>query len=134
MGSLNNSGGQIKLFYLSSMKIASLLRYLLPEELFEYFELTEVQESEKDTLLLHLEEKKVPPPEHKDKHLLSNGFDEPVRIQDFPLRQKRVYFVVRRRKWKDKETGKIYSRSWSLTANGTSYSKEFADFLKELFG
>jgi len=116
------------------MKIESLLKYLLPEELFEYFELTDLQESQEDTLLLHLEEKNVPPPEHKDKHLLSNGFDEPIRIQDFPLRQKRVYFVVRRRKWKDKETGKIYSRSWDLTANGTSYSTEFAAFLKELFG
>lgn len=122
------------MFYLSPMKIESLLRYLLPEELFEYFELTKVQESQEDTLLLHLEEKNVPPPEHKDKYLLANGFDEPIRIQDFPLRQKRVYFVVRRRKWKDKETGKIYSRSWDLTAKGTSYSNEFAAFLKELFG
>ncbi len=116
------------------MKIESLLRYLLPEELFEYFELTDVQEPQDDTLLLHLEEKNVPPLEHNDKKLVAHGFDEPIRIQDFPLRQKRVYFVVRRRKWKDKETGKIYSRSWDLTASGTSYSNEFAAFLKELFG
>ena len=116
------------------MKIESLLKYLLPEELFEYFELTDVQESQEDTLLLHLEEKNVYPPGHKDKQLVANGFDEPIRIQDFPLRQKRVYFVVRRRKWKDKDTGKIYSRSWDLTASGTSYSNEFAAFLKELFG
>jgi len=116
------------------MKIESLLKYLLPEELFEYFDLTEVQETQDDTLLLHLEEKKVQPPEHNDKSLVCNGFDEPIKIQDFPLRQKRVYFVVRRRKWKDNETGKVYCRRWDLTADGTSYSNEFAAFLKELFG
>jgi hypothetical protein len=41
---------------------------------------------------------------------------------------------VRRRKWQEKGTGKIYSRSWDITAAGSSYSKEFADFLKGLLG
>ncbi len=121
-------------FCLSSMEIDILLKYLLPEELLEYFELKEVRESQADTLSLYLDEKNILPPDHPEKHLISNGFDDPVTIQDFPLRQKRVYLVVRRRKWKDKETGKVYSRSWDLKASGTSYSKEFAAFLKELFG
>lgn len=116
------------------MEIDALLKYLLPEELFEYFELKEVRESKENSLCLYLDEKNALPPEHSDKQLVSNGFDEPVAIQDFPLRQKSVYLVVRRRKWKDKATGKIYSRSWDIAASGTSYSKEFAAFLKELFG
>ena len=116
------------------MKIETLLKHLLPAEIFEYFELTGVQESESDALLLYLEEKNVLPAEHKGKPLVANGFDEPIRIQDFPLREKCVYLVVRRRKWRDTSSGKIYSRSWDLTADGTSYSKEFAAFLKELFG
>lgn len=116
------------------MKIETLLKHLLPEDLLEYFDLTEVRESIGDTLYLHLDEKNILPPEHSDKPLVSNGFDEPITIQDFPLRQKRVFLIVRRHKWKDKTTGKIYSRRWDLTASGTSYSKEFAAFLKELFG
>ena len=116
------------------MEIDALLKYLLPEELFEYFELKEVRESNENSLCLSMDEKNALPPEHSDKQLVSNGFDEPVMIQDFPLRQKSVYLVVRRRKWKDKATGKIYSRSWDIAASGTSYSKEFAAFLKELFG
>ncbi len=98
------------------------------------FELKEVKESEENSLRLYLDEQNILPPEHSEKQLVSNGFDEPVTIQDFPLRQKSVYLVVRRRKWKDKATGKIYSRTWDITARGTSYSKEFAAFLKELFG
>ena len=116
------------------MEIESLLQYLLPEELPRYFELTHLKELSDNSLCLYLDERNVLPVEHKDKQLVSNGFDEPVTIQDFPLRQKRVYLVVRRRKWKDKVTGKVYSKTWDLSASGTSYSKEFAAFLKELFG
>jgi len=116
------------------MEIESLLKYLLPEELLAYFELKNIKELADSSLCLYLDERNVLPAEHKDKQLESNGFDDPVTIQDFPLRQKRVYLVVRRRKWKDKATGKVYSKTWDLTASGTSYSKEFAAFLKELFG
>lgn len=116
------------------MEIESLLKYLLPRELLDYFELIEFSESQENILSFYLDEKSVIPAGHSEKQLVSHGFDDPVTIQDFPLRQKRVYFVVRRRKWKDKATGKLYSRTWDLTARGTSYSKEFAAFLKELFG
>lgn len=116
------------------MEIEILLRHLLPEELFEYFDLVSIKETKAKELNLYLDEKKVFPPEHKDKSLISYGFDEPIKVQDFPLRKKSVYLIVRRRKWQEKETGKIYSRSWDITAGGSSYSKEFADFLKELLG
>ncbi len=116
------------------MELDLLLQHLLPQELVEYFDLTEVKETAPNTLSLFLDEKKVIPEEHKDKQLVSHGFSESVTIQDFPLRDKPVYLIVRRRKWKDKQTNKIYSQTWDITANGTSYSKEFAAFLKELFG
>jgi len=116
------------------MELTSILKYLLPEDLLDYFELTGVKESADDTLYMYLDEKSNIPTEFKGMELVSHGFDEPVTIQDFPLRQKRVYLVVRRRKWKDKTNGKIHARTWDLTAKGTSYSKEFAAFLKELFG
>lgn len=115
------------------MKIEQLLRYLLPKEIFEYFDLVAIQERE-NHLELSLDEKPVKPIVHSDKELALYGFDEAIRIQDFPIRERSVYFIVRRRKWRDKNTGKIYSTQWNLTAGGTSYTKEFADFLKELFG
>ena len=116
------------------MELEILLRHLLPEELFEYFDLVSIQEPNIKDLNLYLDEKKVPPPEHKDKSLISYGFDEPIKVQDFPLRKRSVFLIVRRRKWQEKETGKIFSRNWDITAAGSSYSKEFADFLKELLG
>ena len=116
------------------MELESLLHYFLPKELFEYFEFKGIEEAGPQSLKLQLDEKSIKPIEHSDKALVSHGFDEPVEIQDFPLRDKAVYLVVRRRRWKDKRTGKVYSKSWDLSAKGTSYTKEFASFLKELFG
>ena len=115
------------------MKLESLLHYLLPKEIFQHFDFKEIKEEVDSTLLLYLEEKPKKPSDHLEKDLVSHGFDEPVRIQDFPIRDKAVYFIVRCRRWKDKQTGKIYKTNWYLTANGTSYTKEFAAFLKELF-
>jgi hypothetical protein len=83
---------------------------------------------------LYLDEKTIKPSEHIEKELIGYGFDEAVSIQDFPIRDKSAYLIVRRRKWKDKQTGKIYSKQWDLTAKGSSYSKDFAAFLKGLFG
>jgi hypothetical protein len=110
-----------------------ILQYLLPKELFDYFELLKIEEQGNTLLHLYLDEKAVIPEEYADKDLVSNGFDEAITIQDFPLRDKAVYLIVRRRKWKDKATGKIYCKKWDLTANGSRYSKEFAAFLKELY-
>jgi hypothetical protein len=114
------------------MELEALLSYLLPKELNDYFELVTIKEGEKNHLLLYLEERAIKPQEHSDKELVSNGFDESVCIQDFPIRDKAAYLIVKRRKWKDKHTGKIYSKQWDLTAKGSSYSKEFAAFLKGL--
>ena len=62
----------------------------------EYFDLLEIERTAEDVLLLHLDEK---PTEHIEEQLVSNGFDEPVRIQNFPIRDRAVYLRVKRRKW-----------------------------------
>ncbi len=116
------------------MEIELLLEYLLPDEIQLYFDFVFIEKGANNRLLFHLDEKPIKPFEHSDKELVSKGFDEPIQIQDFPIRDKAVYFIVRGRKWIDKHTGKVYTTNWNLTANGTSYTKEFAAFLKEILG
>ena len=116
--------------------LLDLVRYVLPEEIVEYFSLNSIKEEEnKDIKILHiyLEEENKIPGEYHDIELLPNGFYPESTIKDFPLRDKKVILHVRRRRWVDK-SGKSYSRRWDLTAEGTRYSKEFAYFLKEAFG
>ena len=109
-----------------------LLRYVLPKELVDFFDLVNLQENT-ETLHLYLEECNIIPEEYKELCLLPNGFYEASTLKDFPLRDKKVVLHIRRRRWIDTQ-GKSYSRHWDLVAEGTRYSKEFAIFLKESFG
>jgi len=47
------------------MEIELLLKHILPEKIFEYFNLKEVKESDDKSLSLYLDEKNIVPPEQK---------------------------------------------------------------------
>ena len=111
-----------------------LARYILPQEFDNHFELTDVSEEklgEEMLLHLYLDEKDEAPEGRED--LVSNGFYEETRINDFPIRDHRTVLHIRRRRWKDK-SGKSVSKDWQLVAKGTRHSNEFAAFLKEFLG
>jgi len=114
------------------MEKDTILKYFLPSEFIEYFDLVDIQKTNKQ-LVIHLDEKNNPPPEHSDKDLESKGFTVPVYLNDFPIRDQQVLLHVRRRKWRDKSTGKTYTRRWDIKHEGTSYTNEFAAFLKKMF-
>lgn len=111
----------------------ALVEALLPSDLFSYFEITDVKVQVK-SIDVYLDELNNPPASHKNVKLISKGFHTGVTIQDFPIRDKAVFLHVRRRKWKEERTGKIISNSWDTTAQGTRFTKDFASFLKGIFG
>jgi len=108
-----------------------LLKLFLPEILVEYFELTSTK-TEGETLHLCFEELNKPPVEHLSKALISKGFHDEITVQDFPLRGKRVFLHIKRRRWTDKQTNTIVQRDWNLVAKGSRMTEEFAAFLKEI--
>jgi len=110
-----------------------LIRLLLPEELFDYFTVINIKVEDR-ALHVYLDEIDSKPEAYLNEKLISKGFHTEVVIQDFPLRKKAVFLHVRRRKWLVEATGELVSKSWDLTAEGTRYTKSFADFLKGLFG
>jgi transposase len=111
----------------------ALITALLPEEIFQYFELIRVDVEDK-FINVHLDEQNVPPFDYKKEKLSSKGFHESSVFQDFPIRGKAVYLHVRRRKWQIESSGKIVSNKWDLSAKGSRYTKDFATFLKGVFG
>lgn len=113
------------------MKKRDLIRLLLPEGVLQYFEITEVEDTE-ETVLLHLIERNIPPKEYKGKKLTSKGFYEPITVQDFPLRGRATHLKINRRRWLVEESREIVSRDWDLVAKGTRMTQEFASFLKEI--
>ena len=116
----------------NSNLLLSLVKYVLPSEIVDHFDLVRIEEDQA-TLHLYLDELGVIPKEYVSLSLSSNGFYQESKIKDFPLRDKKVILHIRRRRWVDEE-GKSYSRRWDLSTEGTRYSKEFAYFLKEAFG
>jgi len=110
-----------------------LLKALLPEEIFTYFEIIKVEVQEQ-AINVYLDELNRPPQAYRNSKLISKGFYPSVTVQDFPIRERAVYLHVRKRKWQVEPTGEVVSNTWDTTAKGTRYTKGFAAFLKEVFG
>ena len=113
--------------------INSLIKLLLPQEIFEYFDIISVDTRERE-VHIHLDEKSIKPEGYEIVKLISKGFHQAIIIQDFPLRDRAMFLHVRRRRWFSESTEKIVERDWSTVAKGTRLTKEFATFLKGIFG
>ena len=85
----------------------SLLYYILPSFILDSFE------------LVNAEDKPV---------------DNPTQVQDFPIRDRKTVLHIRRRRYVDSDGKSVIINNFNLSAQGTRYSDEFADFLKEILG
>lgn len=115
------------------IELKNVLKLLFPQEIFEYFDIVSIDTKEKE-IHIYLDEKNQLPEDYKKEKLLSKGFHNPSIIQDFPIRNKATFLHIRRRRWKIKSTGLIISRDWNTVAKGTHLTKDFATFLKGIFG
>lgn len=110
-----------------------LLKLVLPEEIFDYFEIVNLEVTPK-AIHVYLDEQDIKPDKYKNQKLTSKGFHAEVVIQDFPIRRKAAMLHVRRRRWLVEDTGEVVSREWDSVAVGTRYTKDFASFLKGVLG
>lgn len=106
-----------------------LVEYLLPDFILSYFELMRVEKLS-DVLHVYLEEKNYEASDPAKRDLESKGFLPETTIQDFPIRDKRVFLHVKRRRWLSRKTGKVVQRDWQEVSSGTRMTAEFAAFLK----
>jgi hypothetical protein len=123
--------GKGRIAYLSKMEAIDLLQLFFPKEILDHFDVVEYK-VEGDDLTFVLEEKNELPPGLNRIDYESKGFSPAVKLQDFPLRNKAVFLMVRRRKWLEKNTGRIIQHKWELSIDGTKYTKDFGAFLKGL--
>lgn len=138
-GSPDKPGGRFfystENLYLCAMNnqgLLSLAQLILPSEILSNFEVVRVEE-EASLIRIYLDES-VKAEYKENPEIESKGFCEAVTIRDFPIRDKGVDLIVRRRKWYDKQNNRYFSDSYELKAEGTRYSKEFAAFLKGVYG
>lgn len=121
-----------------------VMRLVLPQSLLDYFDLVDVKSRdipvneriglESGEVTFYLDELDDFRGKEEGHTYRPNGFYEASRVKDFPLRDKRVTLIIRRRRWVDEQTGKSVGNKYNITTEGTRHTLEFADFLKEAFG
>ena len=89
------------------------------------------EETKKPQICIYLEEINTVPWGYDASQFESKGFFRSKKIQDFPLRGKSVFLIIRRRRWRHKERkNEIISNDYSFIAEGSKMTKELSDFLK----
>jgi len=119
-------------------KIQELAELFLPEGILEYFEYTGYERKSKEeskpygevTIIL-VEKNTVPklPAEYCDRKIRQKGFKE-IKVDDFPVRGKKVKLLLRRRVWQIEGVDELYKKEILTTYPGTKLEKEFAFFFE----
>jgi len=91
-------------------------------------------ETKTEYWLIDFEEKNVLPSGYSVIEYESKDFMESKLIQDFPLRGKAVFFRIKKRRWRHKLTKKVIKRDFSFIADGSKFTMELSDFLKDAGG
>ena len=110
-----------------------LARFILPEDIIDNFDIVSIEQLG-EVLHISLDEQAILPTGYSDKSISSNGFSPESEVYDFPIRDRKVVLHIRRRRWRENDTGKSILRDLTLTFKGTRYTVSFAAFLKEVFG
>ena len=104
---------------------------ILPKGILEYFDFNGIKHTDTE-IHIFLAEKNIPLEEYAHTKLTSKGFFDEVKVQDFPIRGKDVFLMIKRRRWLDESTGHGVYRDWEMVAKGTRMTGEFAAFLKAI--
>lgn len=115
--------------------LEELVSLVAPGELSKSFSLTKIREEKEHITIEFEEESKLVPNEIAGKDVVLNGFMNPLELQTFPLKDKAVYLLAKRRRWKIRgEQNKSYHNSYDLTESGVKASPAFGAFLKAIDG
>lgn len=107
----------------------------LPKDLLLHFTITDIQslcevKLKREIFHIYLDEKNELPKGYTRESYESKGFYKEKTIQDFPIRGKAVYLVIKRRRWRKKDTKQEIKSDYSFIAVGSKLTEELADFLK----
>ena len=112
-----------------------MISLFLPEGLLSHFSITDIQtlcevKLKREIFHIYLEEKNNLPQGYSKEHYESKGFYNSKIIQDFPIRGKAVYLVIKRRRWREKDSHKEIKSDYSFIAVSSKLTEELANFLK----
>ncbi len=114
----------------------NLIQQLFPEELTIHFDISTYEilcslETKEEYWLITFEEKNILPDGYLPAEYEFKDFVKSKMIQDFPLRGKAVYLQIVKRRWRHKTSKKTIKRDYSFIADGSKFTQELSDFLKD---
>lgn len=119
---------------MSKSVLEDLVSLVAPGELSKSFSLVKIREEKSHIIIEFEEDPKLVPKELTGKDVVLNGFMNPLELQTFPLKDKAVYLLVKRRRWKIRgNNDKSYHNSYDLTETGVKASPAFGAFLKAIY-
>lgn len=113
-----------------------LFKHFLPEGLMDYFTIDFIEElgdikTKKMVFYIHLQEKNLLHSGFNSDDYESKGFYEPKEVQDFPIRGKAVFLLIKSRRWRLKtNSNAVVSNDYSFVADGSKLTTELSAFLK----
>lgn len=114
-------------------QLQALVRFILPEDILDNFDIVGIKQLGEE-IHIHLDEQLILPMGYSTETISSNGFSPESQVHDFPIRDRKVLLHIRRRRWRENDTGRSISRDLKLVSKGTRYTISFASFLNEVFG
>lgn len=115
--------------------LQNFVEALLPKGLLNHFIIDDFKEgkekgSNEVCYELYLSEKNTLPQGYSKLEYESKGFYKPKTIQDFPIRGKALYLIIKRRRWRHKQTKAEIRSDYSFIAKGVKLTAELTAFLK----
>lgn len=112
-----------------------LLDLVCPSDIQDCFILATVHETTKKVELFFEEKTELIPSVLSGASVVLDGFCNPLSLLSFPIKGKPTFLVLKRRRWKMQGSDKThYSNEYSFAHEGTKATKDFAAFLKEVYG
>jgi hypothetical protein len=109
----------------------SLLKSMLPQEIYLHFELKSLTErSHGFEMLLEEYAELVPVELASTASIVLDGFCNPLELLHFAVKGKPLYLRLYRRRRKESGSAKHYSNPYNLHPAGVKTTHEFASFLK----
>ena len=116
------------------MDLNDINSLVAPKEIVEKFDLVKIKETSKNYELIWEEKKELVPEVLQGEDVVLDGFCNPLSLLSFPLKGKPTYLVIKRRRWKRKGRGDHVSNEYYFNHPSVKATREFAAFLKEVFG
>ena len=117
--------------YTAEQKLESLLRAFVPVEYTKYFDFVSINN---DTEIIEFEfeerEDLLPKDLIEEKQIVLDGFCNPITILFGSFLNKKMYLLIKRRRWKRGNTNEHYSNEYDLHPKGVKITQNFGAFLK----